>query len=185
MTPSSEMNSVTTIFPIMSSFCGRPGSLLCPFTWMTNGRGRNRHEILKWRHGRGCRPTSTTGRGGLCTYPRMGGPSSSCRRRGTKRSTRPDKARITFARSATKHRISRQRSLYVVERCGLQIVKDTRSLMHPPADQRVVFIGDDLEEIALEVVAVEEGEQEFVVIHAMNMRKRFRHIFEEVRQWAK
>jgi hypothetical protein len=97
----------------------------------------------------------------------------------------PEEARITFARSATKHRISRQRSLYVVEHCGLQIVKNPRSLVHPSVDQRVVFIGNDLEEIALEVVAVEEDEERFVVIHAMNMRKGFRGIHKEVQKWAK
>lgn len=93
-------------------------------------------------------------------------------------------AKITFARSATKHRISRQRSLYVIEHCGLQIVKHHRTATLA-VDQRVVFIGEDLEGVAMEVVAVEEDDDGFVVIHAMNMRKRFRTIYEEVRQWAK
>lgn len=95
----------------------------------------------------------------------------------------PEEAKITFARSTTKHRISRQRSLYVIEHCGLQIVKHHR--ISSGLEQRVVFIGDDLEGVALEVIAIEEDEEEFVVIHAMDMRKRFRGIYEEVRQWAK
>ncbi len=98
----------------------------------------------------------------------------------------PEDARITFARSATKHRISRERSLYVIEHCGLQIVKYRHRIAASSAvDQRVVFIGDDLEGVALEVIAIEEDEEAFVVIHAMNMRKRFRGVYEEVRQWAK
>ena len=97
----------------------------------------------------------------------------------------PEEARITFARSATKHRISRQRSLYVLEHCGLQLVHRYRKPTHSDVSQRVVFLGDDLEGVALEVMAVEEEEGEFVVIHAMNMRKRFRGFYEEVRQWAK
>jgi len=98
----------------------------------------------------------------------------------------PGEPRITFARSATKHRISRERSVYVIEHCGLQIVKYRhRIVANSAVDQRVVFIGDDLEGVSIEVVAVEEDEDGFVVIHAMNMRKRFRAIHEEVRQWAK
>jgi hypothetical protein len=96
----------------------------------------------------------------------------------------PEEAEITFARSATTHRISRQRSLHVIEHCGLQIVEH-HSAATRAVDQRVVFIGDDLEGVTLEVIAIEEEEEEFAVIHAMNMRKRFRTIYEEVRQWAK
>ncbi len=95
----------------------------------------------------------------------------------------PEEAKITFARSATEHRISRERSLYIIEHCGLQIVR--HQWPNPAVDQRVVFIGDDLEGVAIEVVAVEEDAEAFVVIHAMNMRKRFRGIYEEVRQWEK
>jgi hypothetical protein len=98
----------------------------------------------------------------------------------------PDEAKITFARSATKHRISRERSLYVIEHCGLQIVRYRhRTAANSAVDQRVVFIGDDRERVAIEVVAAAEDDEEFVVIHAMNMRKRFRDIYEEVRQWAR
>lgn len=97
----------------------------------------------------------------------------------------PEDARITFARSATKHRIARERSLYVIEHCGIQFVDRYRKPGHSSVRQRVVFVGDDLERVALEVVAVEEGEDEFLVIHAMNTRKRFRGLYEEARKWAK
>ena len=97
----------------------------------------------------------------------------------------PEEARISFARSATKHRISRERSLYVIEHCGFQLVNRYRRPAHSDVSQRIVFVGDDLERVALEVVAVEEDDEEFVVIHAMNMRKRFRGFHEEARQWAK
>ena len=97
----------------------------------------------------------------------------------------PEKASIKFARSATKHRISRERSLYVIEHCGLQLVNRYRQPLHSDVSQRVVFLGEDLEGVALEVMAVEEEEEEFIVIHAMNMRKRFRGFYEEARQWAR
>lgn len=97
----------------------------------------------------------------------------------------PEEARITFARSATKHRISRERSLYIIEHCGLQLVDRYRSPASSGVEQRVVFIGDDLEEVPLEVMAVEEEEDEFVVIHAMDMRNRFRALYEEAQSWEK
>lgn len=97
----------------------------------------------------------------------------------------PEKAEITFARSATKHRISRERSLYVVEHCGLQLVDRAWRRKTSGVEKRVVFIGDDLEGVALEVIVAEEVEEKFVVLHAMNMRNRFRGLYEEVRKWEK
>ena len=96
-----------------------------------------------------------------------------------------EEAEITFARSATKHRISRERSLYVIEHSGIQLIDQAWDRGMSGLEKRVVFIGDDLEGVALEVIAAEEEEEEFVVIHAMNMRKRFRGLYGEVRKWAK
>jgi len=97
----------------------------------------------------------------------------------------PDEARITFARSATRHRISRERSLYVIEHCGLQLVDRFWNPATSDVDRRVYFLGDDLEEVALEVVAAESAEENFRVIHAMEVRRRFRALYEEARSWAK
>jgi hypothetical protein len=97
----------------------------------------------------------------------------------------PEEARITFARSATKHRISRERSLYVVEHCGIQFVERFWNRARSDVDRRVVFFGDDLEGVALEVMAIEKEEDEFMVIHAMDLRNRFRGLYEEARAWEK
>jgi hypothetical protein len=97
----------------------------------------------------------------------------------------PEEAQIAFARSATKHRISRERSLYVIEHCGFQIVERRRNRMNSGVDKRVGFFGDDLEGVALEVMAVERDEDEFFVIHAMNLRNRFKGFYEEARPWRK
>ena len=97
----------------------------------------------------------------------------------------PEEARITFARSATRHRISRERSLYVIEHCGVQFLDRHRNPADSGVDQRVYFLGDDLEEVTLEVVAVELDEENFRVIHAMELRNRFRGLYEEARSWAK
>lgn len=97
----------------------------------------------------------------------------------------PEEAQISFARSATKHRISRERSLHVIERSGIQLVDRFWNSTRSDVDRRVYFLGNDLEEVALEVVAVELDEEEFTVIHAMELRNRFRGLYEEARAWEK
>jgi hexokinase len=87
---------------------------------------------------------------------------------------------IRWARSATKHRIARARSAFVIEHCGLVF------RVPPPegqTDDRLLFLGDDAGGVALEVMAVElEGGGKYV-IHAMEMRDRYRPQYEEARSW--
>jgi hypothetical protein len=98
----------------------------------------------------------------------------------------PDEPLIRFARSATKHRISRERSLYVVEQCGFQVVERCRSQTFSDGpDKRVYFFGDDMEGVRLEVVAAQTGDEEFTVIHAMNLRDKFSELYEEAREWRR
>jgi hypothetical protein len=97
----------------------------------------------------------------------------------------PDEAEIRFARSATKHRISRERSLYVIEHCGFQLVKRSWNRASSGLDRRVAFFGDDLEGVPLEVLAAERDEEHFLVIHAMNLRNSQRGLYEEARKWAR
>ncbi len=98
----------------------------------------------------------------------------------------PEEPVIYFARSATKHRISRERSLYVIEHCGFQLIERRRSedFANGP-DKRAFFFGDDLEGVRLEVVAAENAEEEFTVIHAMNLRDRFVAFYEEATEWQR
>jgi len=97
----------------------------------------------------------------------------------------PEEAEIKFARSATKHRISRERSLYVIEHCGFQLVKRRWNHVSSGLDRRVAFLGDDLEGVPLEVMAAERDEEHFLVIHAMNLRNVLSGLHEEARKWAK
>lgn len=62
---------------------------------------------------------------------------------------------------------------------------ETRWTSLSDVDQRVVFVGDDLEGVALEVIAAELEEDEFMVIHAMDLRERLRELYEEARSWEK
>jgi hypothetical protein len=97
----------------------------------------------------------------------------------------PDQPIIRFARSATRHRISRERSLYVIERCGYQLLDPRGCENSPGRDRRVLFLGDDLEGVALEVLAAENVEEEFTVIHAMNLRTKYLGLHQEARRWRK
>jgi hypothetical protein len=97
----------------------------------------------------------------------------------------PSNAEITFARSATRRRISRERSLHVIEHCGIQFVDRYWNRVTSDLDRKLYFLGADLEEVALEVVAVELEEESFRVIHARELRNRLRAIYEEARSWAK
>lgn len=108
------------------------------------------------------------------------------RRYSVRQNVWPEEPVIHFARSATKHRISRERSLYVIEQCGFQVVERRRSENFGRGpDKRVFFFGDDLEGVQLEVVAAENVEEEFTVIHAMNLRNKYLGLYEEAMRWRK
>lgn len=92
---------------------------------------------------------------------------------------------LQWARAATKHRISRERSRYVIEHCGLRFEQE------PPADapvdttSRLVLLGDDADGVALEVMAVELEDESLLVIHAMPLRDRYRDQYEEAKRWRR
>ncbi len=50
-------------------------------------------------------------------------------------------------------------------------------------DDRLVFLGDDREGTALEVMAVELENGDLYVIHAMELRRRYRAQYEEAKRW--
>jgi hypothetical protein len=88
--------------------------------------------------------------------------------------------RIRWARSATKHRITRRQSQFVIDRSGLLF------RIPPPeggGDDRLVYLGDDEEAVPLEVMGVELESGELYVIHAMVMREKYREQYEEAKKW--
>ena len=89
---------------------------------------------------------------------------------------------IRWARSATRHRVNRERSLHVIEHCGLLF------RVPPPSgqeDERLLYLGDDAEGIPLEVMAVELHSGELFVVHAMSLRAKYRLQYEEARKWRR
>jgi hypothetical protein len=92
---------------------------------------------------------------------------------------------LKWARAATKHRIARERSRYVIEHCGLRFEQDPPADAPETAGSRLIFLGDDEEGIALEVMAVELEEDALFVIHAMPLRDRYRMQYEEAKKWRR
>ena len=87
---------------------------------------------------------------------------------------------IRWARSATKHRVTRARSDFVIQHCGLVF------RVHAPAgqlDERLLFLGDDEQGVPLEVMAIELQSGGLYVIHAMDLRGRYLPQYEEARRW--
>lgn len=76
--------------------------------------------------------------------------------------------------------MGRGRTRHVIERCGL------RFRTSPPqgaTDERILYLGDDADGVALEVMAVELSDGTLYVIHAMPLRARYRPQYEEAKKW--
>lgn len=56
-----------------------------------------------------------------------------------------------------------------------------------PADlsPRLVFLGDDADVVALEVMAIVLEEGSLLVIHAMALHPRYRRQYEEAKKWQR
>ena len=92
---------------------------------------------------------------------------------------------LKWARSATKHRIARQRARYVIEHCGLRFEQSPPAGAPAGADLRLVYLGDDADGVALEVMAIELEDGNLLVIHAMPLRDRYREQYEEAKTWRR
>ncbi|MBS1680020.1 MAG: hypothetical protein JST08_21845 [Actinobacteria bacterium] len=90
--------------------------------------------------------------------------------------------KIVWARSATKHRISRERSLRVVRHAGI-CRRDRRYPDEWYDDQRFLFFGPDLEGMQLEVGAVAPDDGSLIIIHAMPLRARYQGWSSEAAKW--
>jgi hypothetical protein len=80
--------------------------------------------------------------------------------------------KIRWAKSATKHRISRQRSGHVA-RTAETIIREPAPEGSPLEVDRIVFLGADPNGVVLEVMAI-ETDQGLLIIHAMKMRPKYR-----------
>jgi hypothetical protein len=87
---------------------------------------------------------------------------------------------IRFARAATRHRVSKDSVRHVIANHRAHFEEP------PPTDApggqstRLVYLGDDADERALEIMAVELPSGHLLVIHAMPLRAKYRKQYEEV-----
>jgi hypothetical protein len=91
--------------------------------------------------------------------------------------------RIRWARSARKHRIRRDRIAYVIEHCGLVFRLAPPAGSTASATDRLLYLGDDANGVGLEVMAVELGQGDLLVIHAMPLRSKYQIQYQEAQQW--
>jgi hypothetical protein len=89
-------------------------------------------------------------------------------------------AKVWFARSASRHRIPKESIRHVIASYR------ARFEQLPPGpkaararSKRIVFLGDDLHGRALEIMAIESERDVLLVIHAMDLRDKYRARYED------
>jgi len=86
---------------------------------------------------------------------------------------------VRFARSATRHRVSKDSIRHVITHYSVRFEEPAPAEHGEVPDTRVVFLGDDAQGQALEVMAVEMPGGDLLVIHAMSLRNKYRQRYEE------
>jgi hypothetical protein len=84
---------------------------------------------------------------------------------------------IRWTRASRKHRISRRRSAYVVHNAAVTVTIPAPDDSPDKVDERTLHLGPDREGVLPEVVTV-ATETGMLVIHAMEMRSRYRKLIE-------
>jgi hypothetical protein len=95
-----------------------------------------------------------------------------------------DSDKIGWAHSATKQRISRQRSLHVIRGAGI-CFRESEYPDEWTGDPRFVFLGPDEDGRPLEVIAVASEDGSLMIIHAMPLRERWQRWYWEGLKWGK
>lgn len=90
---------------------------------------------------------------------------------------------MRFARSASKHRVSKSSVRHVIAHCGLRFEQPAPPGAAARQNLRLVYLGDDAEGVALEIMAVESAGGDLFVIHAMPLRDKYRREYEEAIRW--
>lgn len=85
---------------------------------------------------------------------------------------------VTFAKSRRRHRIGRARARHVIQNPYV-VVRQPAPADSAQRDDRLVFLGDDHTGRALEVMAIQTGENALHVIHVMDLRDKYRPHYEE------
>lgn len=95
-------------------------------------------------------------------------------------SINPTTRKVWFARSATRHRISKDRIRHVITNYRVRFEEPPQEGLGKRSI-RIVYFGEDVDGQELEVMAVELESGGLYVIHAMPLRKKYRTRYEEGR----
>lgn len=88
---------------------------------------------------------------------------------------------VRFASSSARHGISEERARFVLTN---HVVAWYAELKNDGAD-RIMFLGTDGQGVPLEILAIESGTGDLLVIHAMKMRKSYEAELKMVFGWQK
>lgn len=98
----------------------------------------------------------------------------------------PDEISVDWTDSATKNGISRERSEYVVQHCGLRYKHRAGSEAPRHKEFRTLFLGEDAEGVELEIAAVDHDYgQGFLVFHAAELRDEYRYLLARGERWRR
>jgi hypothetical protein len=95
------------------------------------------------------------------------------------KSDRISPTRVRFARSATRHRVSKESIRHVISHYLVMFEQPPPRGSPASWSTRVVYLGEDMRGQALEVMAVEDDRGDQLVIHAMPQREKYLKRFNE------
>lgn len=73
----------------------------------------------------------------------------------------------------------------MIEHAGLRFEQPPPAGAPAGTELRLLYLGDDADGVALEVMAVELEDGSLLVIHAMRLRERYREQYEEATRWRR
>jgi hypothetical protein len=97
------------------------------------------------------------------------------------KNARVSKADLRFARSATKHRVPKESIRHVIGHYAVRF-EEPPPVGGPASNStRIVYLGEDVHGQTLEIMAVEGDSGDLLVIHAMQLRAKYRQRLEELK----
>lgn len=91
-----------------------------------------------------------------------------------------ESSEVRFARAATRHRVSKESSRYVIANHRVHFEEPPPPQKPGSRSTRLVYLGQDARGRVLEVMAVVLPGGDLLVIHAMPLRAKYRAQYEEV-----
>lgn len=94
-----------------------------------------------------------------------------------------DSRRIRWARSASRHGVTRRSIRFALARCPMLFTEDTLDPDPDEPPERILVLGEDEKGRPIEVMAVHAEDETLLVVHAMRLRDGYRAEHEEAKRW--